>query len=469
MSRHAEKFERAVAEALGNPSLQEALLSTTSRKMSQRTEALAELRNADELCDLATQIKRHTLDHLDRYLEQFIEQVEARGGQVHFAHTPEEACELICRIARENECKLAVKSKSMATEEIELNAALQRIGVEVVETDLGEFIVQIDHDRPSHIVTPIIHKNRREIAEAMARELGVKYTEDPEELTGIARRHLRDIFRRCDLGITGVNFGVAETGTICICTNEGNGRLTLTRPRVHVALMGMEKLIPRLADLALFLKILARSSTGQPITVYTTLVTGVAKQPYAGTPEQLHIVILDGGRSDILGGAYHDILRCIRCGACLNACPVYRHIGGHAYNSVYSGPIGKVLTPLLNEHVVHADLPQASSLCGLCLEVCPVRIDIPELLVRLRCEQTRGRMTGFWHRTAFRMATVMLKSPGLYRMGQWMARIALSSGSRDGWVEHAPQPLQSMTDTRDLLAPARRSFRRIWEEGLRDE
>jgi L-lactate dehydrogenase complex protein LldF len=468
LSRHAEKFERAVAEALGNPSLQEALLSTTSRKMSQRTEALAELRNADELRDTATQIKRHTLDHLDRYLEQFVRQVEARGGQVHFARTPKDACELICRIARENECRLAVKAKSMATEEIDLNAALQRIGIEVVETDLGEFIVQIDHDRPSHIVTPIIHKNRREIAEAMARELGVAYTEDPEELTVIARRHLRDIFRRCDLGITGVNFGVAETGTICICTNEGNGRMTVTRPRVHVALMGMEKLIPRLADLALFLKILARSSTGQPITVYTTLVTGVAKERDAGTPEQLHVVILDGGRSEILGGPCRDILRCIRCGACLNACPVYRHIGGHAYGGVYSGPIGKVLTPLLNEHMAHADLPQASSLCGLCLEVCPVRIDIPSLLVQLRCEQARGGMTGFWHRAAFRMATIMLKSPRLYRLGQWMARVAMGGGSPDGWVERGPGLLGAMTEGHDLRAPARRSFRKLWEEGLRD-
>jgi len=334
MTAAGASFQQRVAAARGDTRVIHAIHLATLRKVEQRAESLSELRNPDELRTIAAAIKRHTLSNLSDYLDKFARAVERVGGRVHFASDAAAARTIICHIARAQGCRLAVKSKSMATEEIHLNPALESAGIQTVETDLGEFIVQLDRDTPSHIVTPIIHKDRRQVAVTMQRELGCEYTEDPVELTGIARRHLRDIFRRCDLGISGVNFGIAETGSICICTNEGNGRLTTTRPRVHVALMGIEKLLPRLADLPVFLKLLARSSTGQPLTVYTTLITGPRRTSDSDGPQQLHIVLLDNGRSPLLGGEFQDVLSCIRCGACLNACPVYRNIGGHAYASV---------------------------------------------------------------------------------------------------------------------------------------
>ena len=347
MSRCETWFEAIVRKALGDDALRGAVARAATAKIAARAAAVAEVRDFEALRDLATRIKQHTVDHLDRYVTRFIERVEAVGGKVHVVATPADANECIVRIARDNGLTLCAKVKSMTTEETGLAAAMEAAGVRMVETDLGEFIVQIDHDRPSHIVTPIIHKNRKTIAEAFARRLGVEYTEDPQALTTHARRYLRDVFRRCDLGVSGVNFAVAETGAICICTNEGNGRLSTTRPRVHVALMGREKVIPRTADLAVFLKVLARSSTGQPITVYTSLIHGPRRPADPDGPEQLHVVILDGGRRRIEASEYRDVLRCIRCGACLNACPVYRRIGGHAYDNVYPGPIGKLLAPLL--------------------------------------------------------------------------------------------------------------------------
>ncbi|HNQ22684.1 MAG TPA: LutB/LldF family L-lactate oxidation iron-sulfur protein [Phycisphaerae bacterium] len=462
-------FRTAVAAALADAGLRAALYSATSNKQAVHKTGIDQLHDADALRELAGSIKQHTLDHLDTYLSQFVARVEDRGGHVHFAPTAGEACVALTRIARQHGLRLCVKAKSMTTEEIGLTAALEADGVQVVETDLGEFIVQIDHDRPSHIVTPIIHKNRRVIARAFERELGVAYTEDPQELTQHARRHLRDIFRRCDLGITGVNFAVAETGTICLCTNEGNGRLTLTRPRVHVAVMGIEKLVPRMQDLAVFLKLLARSGTGQPLTCYTSLITGPRRADDADGPAELHVVIVDNGRSDILAGPYRQILRCIRCGACLNACPVYSKIGGHAYDSVYPGPVGKVLSPLLATLARYPDLPQASSLCGLCREVCPVRIDIPGLLVRLRRDQVRQRVVGRTHRRLFQWAGLLLRYPALYRLGQGLARAVLRRRSEEGWVRQAPALMRRITDLHDLRAPAPQSFRTLWTRSRKDE
>jgi L-lactate dehydrogenase complex protein LldF len=466
-------FPEGVARALADERLQAALYKATSAKRAVRAEALSKLEHAAELRDLAATIKQHTLDHLDVYLERFVDRFEANGGHAHFARTAEEARQIICDIAAKHQSRLCVKAKSMATEEIEINGALQAAGVEVVETDLGEFIVQIDHDRPSHIVTPIIHKDRRTIAEAFTRELGTAYTEDPVELTQLARTHLRDIFRRCDLGITGVNFAVAETGTLCLCTNEGNGRLTVTRPRVHVALMGIEKVIPRLMDLSVFLKLLARSGTGQPMTCYTSMIHGPRQADDLDGPEEVHVVILDAGRSDILASEHRAGLRCIRCGACLNACPVFSKIGGHAYGSVYPGPIGKLITPLLAEVEAYDDLPQVSSLCGLCREVCPVGIDIPGLLVRLRRDQVSQRVVTRGHRLGFRVATFLLNGRLRYQAAQWFARLALRPPWRRArsanYVERVPGPLHTLTDRRDLRVPAKKSFRTIWEEGLEHE
>jgi L-lactate dehydrogenase complex protein LldF len=443
-----------------------AVHQATLHKVDASAAALAELHDREGLRDLAARIKQHTLENLPRYLEQFTAACRRSGTRVHRAVDAKAACEIICQIARRSGSKLAVKSKSMATEEIQLNDALEAAGVPTVETDLGEFIVQIDHDRPSHIVTPIIHKDRRQVARALARELGCDYTEDPETLTKIAREHLRDIFRRCDLGITGANFAIAESGTICICTNEGNGRMTTTRPRVHVVLVGIEKLVPRLRDLPVFLKLLARSSTGQPLTVYTTLVTGPRRPGDCDGPDEVHVVLLDNGRSDIRDGPFQEVLRCIRCGACLNACPVFRNIGGHAYGGVYPGPIGSVLTPLLDGVDQHAELPRASSLCGACGEACPVKIDLPALLVKLRVDTRAGQPLG--KRLGMRLWRLWMQSPALYRWGQRMMRWALR-GDEDGWIRRGMGPVGEWTKVRDLPPLPAASFRERWRAGLNDD
>ncbi|MCK4342313.1 MAG: iron-sulfur cluster-binding protein [Phycisphaerae bacterium] len=454
-----------IADATENRRVVRAVHRATWHKVDARVAALGKLRHAEELRARAARIRQHTLENLPRYLEQFVERAESLGARVHFAPDAAAACRIITDLARTQGLKLAVKGKSMTSEEIRLNEALEAVGVRVVETDLGEFIVQIDHDRPSHIITPIIHKDRREVAHAMARELGCEYTEDPTEMTKIARRYLRDIFRHCDLGITGVNFAVAETGTLCLLTNEGNGRMTITRPRVHVALLGIEKIIPRLADLPVLLKLLARSSTGQPMGVYTTLINGPKRPGDVDGPEELHVVLLDNGRSDILTGPLPEVLLCVRCGACLNACPAYRNIGGHAYNSVYPGPIGSLLSPLLYGHA-YDELPRASSLCGACRLACPVKIDIPDLLIRLRA-LTRDRQP--WSkRVLMRAWGRAMQIPWFYRLGQSLLREFLPDNG-EGWSERGPGPLKDWTASRDLLRPQALSFRRLWEEELHDE
>jgi len=456
-------FEENVAKALADDEVRAAIDNAAIKKIEARAAAVAEIDNFEKLRDLARDIKQHAVDNIDRYLQQFIDNVKSHGGQVHLAKTAADANRIIASIARDNDLKLAVKVKSMTTEETRLNEQLAADGVRAIETDLGEFIVQLDHDRPSHIVTPIIHKNRKVVAAAMAREIGVEYTEDPETLTMHARRYLRDVFRRCDLGVSGVNFAVAETGTICICTNEGNGRLSTTRPKVHVALMGIEKVIPRMADLAVFLKILARSSTGQPITVYTSLINGPKRPADPDGPEKLHVVILDGGRRRIQQSEYRDILRCIRCGACLNACPVYRRIGGHAYGNVYPGPIGKLLAPLLNDKTYYGGLPQASSLCGLCLEVCPVRINIPDALIRLRKDQVRDKSVPRLRQFAFQWMFRVLSSPWLYRLGQKLGRLGTAPWADGEWCRKLPGPARRLTKFRDAPRPAPKPFRQLWK------
>ena len=318
-------------------------VSVGARRLAgMREVAFAEYSNGEHMRDRARGIRLRTLADLDRHLATFADSVERRGGTVHWAADGEEANAIVAGIARAAGVEQVVKSKSMVTEEIELNEALERHGVDVVETDLGEFIVQLADDRPSHIIAPVLHKTRFEIGELFARKLAVPYTDDATELNAIARRHLRSIFLSADMGISGVNFAVAETGSVCLVTNEGNGRLTTTAPRIHVAVMGMERIVPTFADLGVMLEVLARSGTGQRLSVYTNIVTGPRRPDYPDGQEEFHVVVLDNGRSRILAGESGEILACIRCGACLNVCPVYRETGGHAYGDVYSGPIGAV-------------------------------------------------------------------------------------------------------------------------------
>src|SRR5882672_9860986 len=387
-----ETFDANARAALANPQLRGALRNATSLFGARRLQAAQSLDNWEALRSQARAIKDETLLHLDQYLEEFAANAEKAGAQIHWARDADEANGIVCRLAGERGARLVVKSKSMVTEEIHLNAALEAVGVAALETDLGEYIIQLAGETPSHIIAPAIHKTKGQIAELFTEKLGIAPTDDIDRLTSAARQVLREKFAAADMGISGVNFGVAETGTILILENEGNIRLTTSLPKTHIAVMGIEKVIPTFADLEVFLKLLPRSGTGQHLTAYQSLITGTKRGADSEGPDELHIILLDNGRSRMLAHpTTRQSLACIRCGACLNACPVYQQIGGHAYGSVYPGPIGAVITPQLIGLSKAAKLPYASSLCGACREVCPVKIDIPELLLHLRGQITERR------------------------------------------------------------------------------
>jgi L-lactate dehydrogenase complex protein LldF len=433
-------FRARAGRALDDAFLQEALTIATTKFIGLRREAFAEFPEGDALRDQARAIKEATLQRLDEHLERLIDSVERRGGHVHYATTADEARRIVVEIARRCGARVAVKSKSMATEEIHLNEALLAAGVTPVETDLGEYIIQLAHERPSHIIAPAIHKTKGQVAELFSRELGCPAEPDPEALTRIARAELREKFLQADLGITGANFGVAETGTIVLVTNEGNGRMVTSLPRVHVAVMGVEKVIPSMADLAVFLAILAKSATGQKLSVYTSLVDGPLR----------------------------DALACLRCGACLNVCPVYRQIGGHAYGHTYPGPIGILLTAMLDGPGAVTDLAHASSLCGACADACPVRIDIPRMLVDLRREVDERRLAPWSERVAFGVIGRLLRRPALYRAAVGLGRLLQRPLVRAGRIRAAPLILGEWTRTRDLPPIAPRTFQERWADRARD-
>jgi L-lactate dehydrogenase complex protein LldF len=462
-SHEHHDFAGATAHALADESLQAALVRLTDTLMAGNRRGYAALADSSSLRDHAKRIKEHTLAHLDRYLEQLETAVQNLGGTVHWAQTAEDARQIVVKIAEQTNCRQAVKSKSMTSEEIHLNPALEKAGIEVTETDFGEYILQAAGERPSHLVAPAVHHTRESVARVLSEHLHEDLAPDPKVLALAGRRVLREKFYHADLGITGANFAVAETGTIVLVTNEGNGRLTTTCPRVHVAIMGMEKVIPRFRDLPIFLKLLARGATGQTLSVYTTLLTGKRRAGECDGPEEFHLVILDNGRSKILGSPFRESLQCIRCGACLNACPVYRRIGGHAYGGVYGGPIGSILTPLFDSVSENPHLPHASSLCGACQAACPVKINIPHMLIGLRELQhhvKRGRLEGL----AYRAWRIALCRPWLYRIALLCARLFLRPFSRDGWLSRLPGPGRNWTIARDFPAPADRAFRQRWQE-----
>jgi L-lactate dehydrogenase complex protein LldF len=460
-------FLGAADQALHDPPLQAALIRLTSTLMTANRRGYAALADSDKLRDHAKRIKEHTLAHLDRYLEQLEAAVQQVGGQVHWAATAEDARRIVVEIARRAGCRRAVKSKSMTSEEIHLNPALEQAGIEVTETDFGEFIIQLAGERPSHLVAPAVHHTRESIATILSRHAGEPLPDEPRPLALAGRRLLRDKFYHADMGITGANFAVAETGTIVLVTNEGNGRLTTTWPRVHVAVVGMEKLIPSFKDLPVFLKLLARAATGQTLSVYTTLITGPRKPGELDGPEEFHLVLLDNGRSRILETPFRESLQCIRCGACLNACPVYRRIGGHAYGGVYSGPIGSILTPLYDSVRDNPHLPHASSLCGACQAACPVRINIPHMLIGLRELQHHGKRNRS-EDLAYWLWKEVLRHPCLYRLALALARTLLRPLAKGGWLRSLPGPATGWTTARDFPAPAPRPFRERWRE-LRGE
>ena len=412
--------------------------------------------------DRARAIKEATLQRLDHHLERLVGNIERLGGHVHYAANSEEARRIVVDIARRADARMAVKSKSMATEEIDLNEALEREGITPVETDLGEYIIQLAHERPSHIIAPAIHKKKGQVAELFERELKRPVEADPEELTKIARAELRQKFLQADIGITGANFAVAETGTVVLVTNEGNGRMVTSLPRVHVAVMGAEKVVPSMTDLMVFLAILAKSATGQKLSVYTTLVRGPRRAGELEGPEEFHLVLLDSGRIAQLGGPLREALSCLRCGACLNVCPVYRQIGGHAYGHTYPGPIGILLTAMLEGTQSVKELAHASSLCGACADACPVRIDIPKMLIELRREVDDRKIAPWVERVTFKLLARVLTRPVLYRLAARVGRVLQRPFVRDGAIGRLPLFLGDWTRTRDLPAVAARTFQERW-------
>jgi L-lactate dehydrogenase complex protein LldF len=452
LARPRGDFRRVATAKLADAHVQTALDDATGRLLSHRTHAWEELDDVQALRERGREIRTRTIADLEAHVETFTCAAEARGVTVHRAATGQEAAATIVEICGRAGARLAAKSKSMATEEISLNAALGAAGVEVVETDLGEYILQLAGEEPVHIVAPAIEKTKEEVAELFSSVDGEPVPAEIADLTRWARTRLRETFLTADVGITGANFAVAETGTICLVTNEGNGRLVSSLPRVHVALLGMERLVPTLGELAVLLRLLARSATGQKLTSYTTLLTGPRRQGEEDGPEELHVVILDNGRTDILRSRYREMLNCIRCGACLNVCPVYRKAGGAAYGPVYSGPMGAVLVPLLARLERAPDLPHASSLCGACTAACPVKIPLHELLLDLRQDRVETGTAAARERLAFALWSLAWSRPSLYRLSTRLARLGHPLGGRLG-------PGRAWARGRDLPSLARRRFR----------
>jgi L-lactate dehydrogenase complex protein LldF len=460
MSAPTESFPAAARRELGNAQLRSNLRNATDTIRAKRARVVAELPDWEELRDAGRAIKANVLATLDEYLVQFETAVQAAGGVVHWARDAAEANAIVAEIARAHGVGEVVKVKSLTTDEIELNAALDAVGIHAIETDFAELILQLDGDWSSHIVVPAIHRNRTEIRDLFARTIAPGITSDePRDLAEAARRYLRDRFLDARMGVSGANFGVAETGTICVVESEGNGRMCTTLPPVLVTVLGIEKLVPTLADLEVFLQLLPRSATGERMNPYTSLWTGVSVDD---GPEELHVVLLDNGRTKVLrDDVGRQALHCIRCSACLNVCPVYVRTGGHAYGSVYPGPIGAILTPQLLGIERAASLPFASTLCGACYEVCPVKIDIPGVLLHLRARAVRAR-AGRSERAAMRAVGWFFGSSRRLALSQRLGRILQRPFARRGVIRRLPPPLAAWTRTRDLRPVARESFHAWW-------
>ena len=423
----------------------------------------------------AQEIKAHTIDHLDYYLDLLYENVTKSGGFVHFAKDADQANSIVCDLVKSNDIKVATKSKSMVSEELGLNHVLESVGVDVYETDLGEYIIQLAEETPSHLVAPALHKTRGQVAALFQEKLGIPYNDDIEEMAKTAREVLREKFLTADLGISGANFLIAETGSLVIITNEGNGRLCTSAPRIHIGITGMEKVIPSLEDLPTFLRLLPRSATGQRLTSYVSMVTGPRRESDEDGPEQFHIIIVDNGRSKMLADPkLREALYCIRCGACLNICPVYQKVGGHAYGWVYPGPIGSIVTPNLTKLQDSKDLPFASSLCGACREVCPVKINIPRMLLHLRknlVEPNDGSKSsaGLPEILVAKGYKSMMKHPALIRLSNHILAAIQKPIMKQGVIRSVPiPPFSKWTRSRDLPSIPKRTFHEIWDKELQN-
>ncbi len=459
----AGAFRQRTAAALQDPTLQAALARARDGFVLKRARALEALPELERMRAEAQALKDGVLSHLDQYLEAYEAQVLRRGGQVHWAPTGEDAWRIVVALCRDAGARRIAKGKSMVSEEVGLNRALEQAGLEVAETDLGEYIIQLAGETPSHIIAPAVHKTREQIARLFQQHHGYQTPlNGVAELVADARRVLRERFLSAEVGITGANFLVAETGSSFIVTNEGNGDLCSTLPRVHIVIAGIEKVVPTLEDATALLRLLGRSATGQTLTSYTTLSTGPRRAGDPDGPEAYHVVLVDNGRSALLGTPFQPILRCIRCGACLNHCPVYAAVGGHAYQAVYPGPMGAVLTPLISDREGAADLPHACTLNGRCQAVCPVRIPLPDLLREHREHQFRQGLTPSSQRWALGLWAGLARHPRLY---QALTRLVIGvlgwAGRRAGAFRHLPL-LGNWTAGRDLPAPQGHTFQAAW-------
>ena len=467
--RGSEPFPVAARRALADTQLRANLAMATATIRAKRAAVVAELGDWEELRAAGQEAKAGAMRHLDRYLEQLETRVQARGGTVHWARDAVEANQIVAGLVQATGSREVVKVKSMVTDEIGLNEALAAAGITAHETDLAELIVQLGHDRPSHILVPAIHLNRAEIREIFLREMAdvdPALTDQPAALAEAARLYLRRRFLSARVGISGANFAIAETGTICVVESEGNGRMCLTLPDTLITVMGIEKVLPSWADLAVFMQLLPRSSTGERMNPYTSMWTGVT--PGDG-PQQFHLVLVDNGRTAALADQTgRQVLHCIRCSACLNVCPVYERVGGHAYGSVYPGPIGAVLSPQLTGVEENPTLPYASSLCGACYDVCPVKIDIPSVLVHLRARHVDEARVN--HRVprseaiAMSAAAWVMAGSGRFATAQRASRLGRVLGRRRGRIGQLPPPLSAWTRARDLPVPPVQTFRQWWRD-----
>lgn len=471
MKSTAHAFKAQATVALKDIKLQRALANAKGGFVDKRLAAVQALPEFEQLRAVAREIKEHTLSHLDYYLERFESQVVAHGGHVHWARTPEEAREIVVDVCRRVDARRITKGKSMVGEEIAINEALEDAGFEVIETDLGEYIIQLAKEPPSHIIAPAVHKTRDQITElfhGQHRKYGL--TERVTDIPAIvdqARQVLREGFLTADVGITGANFLIAETGSSVIVTNEGNGDLTNTLPRVHLVTASIEKVVPTLEDVTTILRLLARSATGQEMSSYTTFSTGPRRSGDLDGPEEFHVLLLDNGRSQMLGDEFREMLRCIRCGACLNHCPVYSSIGGHAYGWVYPGPMGAVLTPLMVGLKEAGNLPNACTMNGRCEEVCPMSIPLPKLLRALRVREFDERLTPARMRWGLGVWAFLAKRPWLYRVVTAAAiRLLGFVGRKRGRFRRLPLA-GGWTRERDMPAPGRRTFQSAWRRARR--
>ena len=452
-------FKARVDHEVHNTIMRKAVVKAQETIGANRQKMVDELGHWEEWRDLSKQIRNHVLANLDAYLYQLSEKVMENGGKVYFAETAEEASAYIRKVALEKNAKKIVKSKSMVTEEIGLNEVLEKEGMQVIETDLGEYLLQISGDKPSHIVVPAIHKDRHQIRKDLSEKLGYEGEETPEDMTRFVREKIRQDFLEADIGISGCNFAVAETGSVCLVTNEGNLRLATTLPKTHIAVMGMERLAPTFQEVDVLITMLARSAVGAKLTGYNTWLTGPRLAGETDGPEEFHLVIVDNGRSDILASEFQEVLRCIRCGACLNTCPAYRQIGGHGYGSIYPGPIGAVISPLLGGYDEFKELPYACSLCNACNSVCPVRIPLAQLILKHREKMVELGKTPAMERLSIFGFTTANANPILWKTGVNIGAKLAGKLIKNGKAPITFGALGEWTKARDLPQADGESFR----------